>query len=65
MTETECKAGFPKASTCEEMRDYFDAHCKAGRGKYYPEVRSHFFVAPPLGETHDDDLKIVIVNGFY
>ena len=65
MPESERTPKFPKASTCEQMRDYFDAHCKAGRGKYYPEVRSHFFAAPPLGETHDDDLKIVIVNGFY
>jgi hypothetical protein len=65
MTETERQVNFPKAATCEQMRDYFDAHCKAGRGHYFPEVRSHFLTAAPEGDTHDDDLKIVIVNGYY
>lgn len=65
MTEPSDPPKFPKAATCRQMRDYFDAHCKAGRGEYYPEVRSHFLTAAPEGDTHDDDLKIVFVNGYY
>lgn len=65
MPETAADPSFPLAMTMEQLRDYAAAHCTAGRGSYYPEVRSHYLVAPPMGDTHDDELRIVFFNGYY
>lgn len=65
MTEQHRLPTFPPAATVEELRDYLDAHCKAGRGAYFPEVRSHMLAVPPKVESHDDDLRLVFLSGYY
>ena len=65
MTDNHRLPSFPPAMNMEELRDFAERHCKAGRGGYFPEVRSHYIVAPAVGEDYDDKLRVVFVNGYY
>lgn len=54
---------FPKAATVRQMREYFEAHERAGRADSIVMGRMMCFSIPPLGpDTFDEKRRHVYTN---
>lgn len=56
---------FPVSANCEQLAAYFEWHCQMGRGNWRVEIREHYPVIPPQGDTHDEQEKVIFLRGVF
>lgn len=56
---------FPPAANCQQLADYFEWHVQNGRGNWRVELREHYPVIPPAGDTHDELEKVIFLRGVF